>query len=92
MYKPISNEEREQTAAGRFELICERYINGNERDRKIILSFLNDDEKQHFLIACGLYHMFTDQRYFETIKQAVGERLYKDFHVNGMIEAEEIRR
>lgn len=92
MYNPVSNEKREQNAAGRFELICERYINGNERDRQIILSFLNDDEKQQFLIGCGLYHMFTDQRYFDIIKQAVGERIYKDCHVNGMIGTEEIRR
>lgn len=79
-YRRIDNKEREKSAAGRFEIICERYINGNDKDREIILSFMNDEEKQQFLIGCGLYHMFTDQRYYEVIKNAVGKRLYEDLH------------
>ena len=79
-YKPIDNKEREKTAMGRFEIICEKYINGNNRTKEIILSFLNEKEKQQFLIGCGLYHMFNDQRYFDSIKKAVGERLYTDLH------------
>ena len=79
-YKKIDNKEREKTAMGRFEIICEKYINGNNRTKEIILSFFDEEEKQQFLIGCGLYHMFTDQRYFDSIKKAVGERLYKDLH------------
>lgn len=28
----------------------------------------------------GLFHMFTDQRYFEAVKNAVGEQIYKEVY------------
>ena len=79
-WTPIDNEEREKSAIGRFEIIAERYIFGNERDRKIILSFFDDKEKEIFLRSVGLYHLFCDQRFFDAVKKAVGDKLYEDLH------------
>ena len=81
-WTPIDNEEREKSAIGRFEIIAERYIFGNERDRKIIPSFFDfdDKEKEIFLRSVGLYHLFCDQRFFDAIKKAVGDKLYEDLH------------
>ena len=63
-WTPIDNEEREKSAIGRFEIIAERYIFGNERDRKIILSFFDDKEKEIFLRSVGLYHLFLRPAFF----------------------------
>ena len=76
----MDNKEREKSALGRFEIIAERYINGTERERKIILSFLNDHEKEIFLNATGLYHIFTDQYFYEKVRDIVGKQIYKDLH------------
>ena len=48
MYKLLTKEEQESTALGRFELVCEAYINGNQQQREIILSMLNESERQTF--------------------------------------------
>ena len=45
----IDNKEREKSAMGRFEIMCEKYINGSKLERETILSFLSEDEKQTFL-------------------------------------------
>ena len=75
-----NKEKREKSASGRFEIIAERYIVGNERDRKIILSFFDDKEKEIFLRSVGLYHLFCDQRFYDAVKNAVGDKLYEDLH------------
>ena len=79
-YRYPTREEREKTAMGRFEIMCETYINGNQKQKETILSVLEDGERQTFLTGCGLYHMFTDQRYYDAIKKAVGERIYRECH------------
>ena len=79
-YHRITDEEREQSAHGRFEIICEKYIQGPEQVRKVILDMLEPEERQTFLIGCGLYHMFTDQRLFDSMKKAMGETLYEELH------------
>lgn len=75
----MDNKEREKSALGRFEIIAERYIYGSETERKIILSFLNDKEKETFLNAVGLYHLFTDQYFYDTIRDIIGKKIYEDF-------------
>lgn len=76
----MDNTEREKLPLGRFEIIAERYLYGNDRDRKIILSFLDNNEKEIFLNAVGLYHLFTDQNFYNTVRDAVGKRIYEDLH------------
>ena len=75
----MDNKEREKSALGRFEIIAERYIYGSETETKIILSFLNDKEKETFLNAVGLYHLFTDQYFYDTIRDIIGKKIYEDF-------------
>lgn len=65
---------------GRFELVCEAYINGNQRQRDTILSMLNESEQQIFLTGCGLYHLFTDQRFYDEVKKSVCEQIYNELH------------
>lgn len=38
------------------------------------------DEIHGLKCYVGLFHMFTDQRYFEVIKKSVGEQLYNELH------------
>lgn len=64
----------------RFEEMCRTYLNGNDRTKRIILSFLNDEEKKTFLEGCGLYHLFTDENYYKIVRQSIGKQLYNDFH------------
>lgn len=73
----INNTEREKSPLGRFEIIAERYIYGTEAERNIILSFLNDSEKEVFLNAAGLYHLFTDQYFYNTVKNILGKKIYE---------------
>lgn len=80
MYKLSTKKERESTALGRFELVCEAYINGNQQQREIILSMLNESERQTFLTGCGLYHLFIDHRFYAEVKNAVGVQLYNELH------------
>ena len=41
---------------------------------------LTADEIHGLKCYVGLFHMFTDQRYFEAVKNAVGEQIYKDVY------------
>lgn len=41
---------------------------------------LTADEIHGLKCYVGLFHMFTDQRYFEAVKKAIGEQLYNEFH------------
>ena len=79
-WTPISKEECEKSAMGRFQLIAERYIFGTEKEREIILSFFKGEEKKTFLYCVGLHRLFCDQAYYDAIKKAVGDKLYEDFH------------
>ena len=42
----IDNTKREKSSLGRFEIIAEAYIYGTEKQREIILSFLDEKEKK----------------------------------------------
>lgn len=75
----MDNKEREKSALGRFEIVAERYIYGTESEKQIILSFLSDSEKETFLNAVGLYHLFTDQYFYDTIRDIIGKKIYEDF-------------
>ena len=41
---------------------------------------LDPEDRQTFLIGCGLYHLFRDQRLFDAMKKAMGEQLYEELH------------
>ena len=79
-YARPTDAEREQSAHGRFEIICERYIEGPDQVRQVILAALNPEDRQTFLIGCGLYHLFTDQRLYDATKKAMGMQLYEELH------------
>ena len=79
-YHRITDEEREKDPLGRFEIICEKYLKGPEKVRKIIVEALDPEDRQTFLIGCGLYHLFRDQRLFDAMKKAMGEQLYEELH------------
>ena len=76
----MDNKEREKIPLGRFEIIAERYIYGTEAERQVILGFLNENEKETFLSATGLYHLFTDQYFYDTIRDIIGKKIYEDFN------------
>ena len=65
---------------GRFELVCERYIFGTSEERKIILSIFDEEEKETFLQGCGLYHLFTDEDFYNKNCSAMGNQLYAELH------------
>lgn len=77
-YQYPTKAEREKTAMGRFGIICETYIYGNQKQKEIILSMLEEGERQTFLTGCGLFHMFIDQKFYDSVKKAVCEQIYND--------------
>lgn len=79
-WRQPTREERESSAMGRFELVCEAYSNANELQRSRMLAMLTENERRVFLEGCGLYRIFRDKRLYDAIKKAVGERIYKDIH------------
>lgn len=76
----MNDSLREQSAMGRFEIMCERYIYGNERIRQAILSALSPEDQHTFLLGVGLYRLFTDQRYYAAVRDALGEQFWNDAH------------
>ncbi len=71
---------REQSPEGRFEIMCEKFIDGGELVRKTILSVLSPEEQHTFLCGVGLYRMFRDQRYYKAVQHAIGEQIYREAH------------
>ena len=72
---------REQDPMGRFEIMAERYINGSQKERGIILSFFQDPEERKTLLeGFGLYHLFRDKRLYDSMKKALGEQLWEELH------------
>ncbi len=69
---------RETDPMGRFEIICELFIDGDDKVRETILEALEPDERQTFLKGVGLYRMFRDDRYYKAVQQAVGEQFMKE--------------
>ena len=82
-YHRITDEEREKTPHGRFEIICEKYLQGPEEVRQVILEMLDPEERQTFLVGCGLYHLFTDATFYRAMKTAMGETLYEELKKKG---------
>lgn len=41
---------------------------------------LTEDEICGLKSYVGLFHMFTDQRFYDAVKKSVGEQLYNDLH------------
>ncbi len=74
-----NQEAREQSALGRFEIVCEMYIDGSDEVKELILSLFSEEEKKIFLEGCGLYHLFTDSAFYNAAKTALAEQLYKEF-------------
>ena len=77
------DDKREQSAIGRFEIICEKYLQGPETVRQVILEMLDPEERQTFLVGCGLYHLFTDAILYRAMKTAMGETLYEELKKKG---------
>ena len=76
----MNDSLREQNPIGRFEIMCEKYIDGNERIRNTILSALSPEDQQTFLIGVGLYRLFTDQAYYRAVRDALGDQIWKELH------------
>ena len=74
----MNDSLRKQNPIGRFEIMCEKYIEGNERIRNTILSALSPEDQQTFLIGVGLYRLFTDQAYYRAVRDALGEQIWKE--------------
>ena len=77
------DDKREQSAIGRFEIICEKHLQGPETVRQVILEMLDPEERQTFLVGCGLYHLFTDATFYRAMKTAMGETLYEELKKKG---------
>ena len=75
-----NQEAREESALGRFEIMCGLYNSGSDEVKEIILSFLTDEEKEIFVKGCGFYHLFTDPAFYRAAQKALAEQLYTEFN------------
>lgn len=74
-------DNRENTALGRFEIMCEIYLNGSEKVRATILENLDsDEERETFLTGVGFYHLFTDRNFYNTARDTLAQQLYNELH------------
>lgn len=79
--RQINLAEKENDPMGRFEILADRYMNGSEKEREIILSFFPDPAERKILMeGFGLYHLFRDQRLYDAVKQSIGEQIYREAH------------
>ena len=60
--------------------IAMRYINGTKEEKEIIESFFNGEEREIFLKAVGMIHLFTDADYYDKIKNAVQEKVVNEVY------------
>lgn len=84
----MSSNEKPMSADEMGIAIANRYLHGGCRERQIILSCFTDEEKQVFLRFIGIYKMFCDQAYYDAVKKAVLEQLFKGSVERGGIEYE----
>lgn len=73
--------ERAQTPYGRFEIMCDRYIHGTEAEKAVILNSLTQEEQLVFLMGAGLYHLFTDSRFYDETVNALAIVLYEELNM-----------
>ena len=75
--------EKEKDPLGRFEILAERYLNGSKEERETILSFFpGPTERKALLEGFGLYHLFRDQRMYDSVKSAIAEQIWNEHHQN----------
>lgn len=60
--------------------VAKRYIQGTEKEREIILSFFQGEERMIFLRAVGFIHLFTDQQYYDSVRNAMRDRISKEMY------------
>ena len=60
--------------------IAQTYIQGSERERKIILSFFQGEEREIFLKGVGLIHLFSDQDFYNSVRDSLKDRLIKELY------------
>ena len=79
--RQIDLAEKEKDPMGRFEILAERYMNGSEKEREIILSFFPEPAERKILMeGFGLYHLFRDQRLYKSVEQALAEQMWQEAH------------
>ena len=58
------------------------YANHSQQEKvwQALEQTLTKDEISGLKRYVGLFHMFTDQRFYDAVKKSVGEQLYKELH------------
>ena len=79
----MNSSEKPMSADEMGIVIANRYLHGGYRERQIILSCFTEEEKQVFLRFIGIYKMFCDQAYYDAVKKAVLEQLFKEGRSDG---------
>ena len=73
-------------AAKRMENFAKEILRQKKKKKKkmweALEPILTADEIHGLKCYVGLFHMFTDQRYFYAVKKSVGEQIYKEFHTS----------
>ena len=67
-------------ALKRLDDICKIYLYGTDKEKEIILSFLNEEEKEIFLKAVGFYQLFTDTDFYKNVQTAIAEQIWNEAH------------
>ena len=60
--------------------IAQMYIQGSERERQIILSFFQGEEREIFLKGVGLIHLFSDQDFYNSVRDTIKDRIVKELY------------
>ena len=58
--------------------IAQRYLFGSEMERQAILSCFTEEEQEVFVRFVGFYRLYSDQKYYDSVKSAVCNQCRKE--------------
>lgn len=64
----------------RFEVIAWHYLRANEEQRAMILDMIPEKDRETFLMGVGLFHLLTDEAFYQRTCEALAQTVYDEFH------------
>lgn len=59
--------------------IANRYLHGGHREREIILSCFDEEEKKVFLRFMSYFKLYSDQAFYDAVKKSILDQLKKEW-------------
>lgn len=60
------------------EDMAEAYLRASNEAREVALALMTEKEREVFLMYVGAYHLMTDERYYNEVKNAMCEAMLEE--------------